>query len=322
MYPTKERMQEAIDADLVHFPETHEKVPCAKTYLKDTEFQAPSSVFYKDGRAATKRLRHIIGTNDFKNPKDESVLADIIYPIVSGGEYVADFFAGSGATAHAALMLSKRGKKINFISVEMGDHFLGVLVPRLKRVCFCEKWKKEVPVGVDGHVVLVKVQTIEQYEDTLDNLHPEWDEASLPPRVPVRYLFRPEEETLRASLDLSRPFAQVMRVGKAHTETPIDLMETWCYLQGYWVRSRRVYRQFDRPYLALETTHGTLVVFRDIDPAEDDTANLKAILANYMDDGISRIQQLEVNFDADLRRLTIDTRLITGDDFMRGTAWS
>ena len=50
--------------------------------------------------------------------------------------------------------------------------------------------------------------------------------------------------------------------------------------------------------------------------------NLKAILAVYSDDGISRIQRLEVNFDADLRRLDIETQLISADDFLRGAQWS
>lgn len=73
------------------------------------------------------------------------------------------------------------------------------------------------------------------------------------------------------------------------------------------------------PYLAVETTHGTLVVFRDIDDAEDDTTNLNAILARYVDEqGVSTLQ---VNHDADLRRLAIDTILITAGDFMHGAQW-
>jgi hypothetical protein len=31
---------------------------------------------------------------------------------------------------------------------------------------------------------------------------------------------------------------------------------------------------------------------------------------------------LEVNFDADLRRLDIETALISTDDFLRGAQWS
>jgi adenine-specific DNA-methyltransferase len=309
-----------LDAELrIAWGVDENKIPQMKRFLHDVDTAVGKSVVtdYTDGE---KELTSLVGkVNTFPNPKPTTLIERFVQQTTASGEWLLDFFAGSGTSGHAVLRSDQQRR---FLLTEMGGYFDSILIPRIKRVLYSTQWKDGAPVsrGLTRH--MVKVQTLEQYEDTLDNLHAVWDEASLPPRMPVRYLFRPEEETLRASLDLSRPFAQLMRVGKARTETPLDLMETWCYLQGYWVRSRRVYRQFDRPYLALETTHGTLVVFRDIDPAEDDTANLKSILANYADDGVSRIQRLEVNFDADLRRLEIDTRLITGDDFMRGTAWS
>lgn len=295
------------------------RIPQKKSFVHEVETNVSRSVVidYTDGE---KELANVFGrTRAFSNPKPTTLIERFAQQTTGPGEWVMDFFAGSGTSGHAVIRSDQQRR---FLLTEMGGYFDSILVPRIKRVLYSTQWKDGVPVsrGLTRH--MVKVQALEQYEDTLDNLHAVWDEASLPPRMPVRYLFRPEEETLRASLDLSRPFAQVMRVGKTRTETPIDLMETWCYLQGYWVRSRRMYREFDRPYLALETTHGTLVVLRDIDAAEDDTANLKAILAHYSDDGVSRIQRLEVNFDADLRRLDIDTRLITGDDFMRGASWS
>lgn len=188
---------------------------------------------------------------------------------------------------------------------------------------YSSDWKNGSPKNASGWQGLIKLQTLEQYEDLLDNLTPVWDEAALPKQVPVRYLFRPEQNTLTSSLDLSRPFSQTLRIGRAREEKTIDLMETWCYLQGHWIKSQRVYREFDRLYLAVETTHSTLVVFRDIDPGEDDTANLQAILANYADDqGVSRIQRLELNLDADLRRLELDTYLIQAADFLRGTQWN
>lgn len=49
MYPTPERMAEAIRDGLVHFGEDEKRVPCAKVYLKNNEDQAPNSVFYQDG---------------------------------------------------------------------------------------------------------------------------------------------------------------------------------------------------------------------------------------------------------------------------------
>src|SRR4051794_37085211 len=43
-----------IQEGYVHFGRDDTTVPNKKTYLRDTEFEAPHSVFYKDGRAATK----------------------------------------------------------------------------------------------------------------------------------------------------------------------------------------------------------------------------------------------------------------------------
>jgi len=235
-----------------------------------------------------------------------------------------DCFAGSGTTGEAALEWNQDAdEKIKFILVETAKYFDPVLVQRIKRVAFSSDWKEGLPETENGSDVLIKIQTFEQYEDLLDNLIPVWDDATLPQQVPVSYLFRPEQNALSATLDSSRPFVQTLHIGKTREEKTIDLMETWCYLQGYWVKSRRLYREFDRPYLAVETTHGTLVVFRDIGDAEDDTANLNAILAKYADpQGVSPIQRLELNHDADLRRLSIDTILITAGDFMRGAQWN
>ena len=61
MFSDPDKMQECIDAQLVHFGEDENSVPCLKSYLRDKEFQAPYSVFYQDGRAASKRLRALMG---------------------------------------------------------------------------------------------------------------------------------------------------------------------------------------------------------------------------------------------------------------------
>ena len=106
VYPTKERMQEIISQKLVHFGDDETSVPCKKTYLKDNEMSTPYSVFYKDGRAATKRLRTIMGENVFQNPKDEEILESIIEFAALYNSTILDFFAGSGTTGHAVMKLN------------------------------------------------------------------------------------------------------------------------------------------------------------------------------------------------------------------------
>ena len=145
----------------------------------------------------------------------------------------------------------------------------------------------------------------------------------MPEGVPVRYLFRPEENRVHLALDLSQPFTNLIRVGKARESVPLDLLETWALLQGYWQRSRRVVVEGGKRYLCLETVCGCLVILRNITEPEDDSAALNAIAASYVNDDASpRIHRLEVNHWADLRRVTLPCRLIDASDFDRGAAWN
>lgn len=101
--PDPKKMQEWIDADRVHFTDTDDAVPCLKKHLKDSENQTPYSVFYQDGRAASKRLRTLMGATCFDFPKDETVLQELIGMMTSGDDIIIDFFAGSGTTGHAVM---------------------------------------------------------------------------------------------------------------------------------------------------------------------------------------------------------------------------
>lgn len=107
VYPTKKRMDEIIEQNLVHFGEDETSVPCKKTYLIDNENTTPYSVFYKDGRAATKRLRTLMGDSVFQNPKDEEIIKSLLNFSTNRDSVVLDFFAGSGTTAHSVLKLNE-----------------------------------------------------------------------------------------------------------------------------------------------------------------------------------------------------------------------
>lgn len=98
-----EKMKLWIAEDRVHFGNDEKSVPCIKSYLKDREYQAPYSVFYQDGRAATKRLRQLMGDACFDFPKDETVLQELVGMMTSGADLVMDFFAGSGTFGHAVM---------------------------------------------------------------------------------------------------------------------------------------------------------------------------------------------------------------------------
>ena len=144
VYPTKERMDEIIAQGLVHFGDDETSVPCKKTYLADNEHSTPYSVFYKDGRAATKRLRTLMGDNVFQNPKDEDIIKSIIaFSSSNKSAQVLDFFAGSGTTGHAVMKLNAEdGGNRRFILCTNNENNIcrDVTYERIKRVIDKEEY--------------------------------------------------------------------------------------------------------------------------------------------------------------------------------------
>lgn len=139
VYPTKERMDEVIAKGLVHFGLDETTVPCSKTYLKENEYEVPYSVFYKDGRAATKRLKSLLAEGVFQNPKDEYILAKIFEYATDDDSIIMDFFGGSSSTAHAVFIKNIKTRTNNrFIIVQLPEDldqkFAGVTANEKKSV--------------------------------------------------------------------------------------------------------------------------------------------------------------------------------------------
>ena len=98
----KETMLQWIEEGRVNFGDDETSVPTIKSYLAEHEYGVPYSVFYKDGRAASKRLAALMGEKVFENPKDEEIIQRLIqFCAPNGNDIILDFFSGSGTTAHA-----------------------------------------------------------------------------------------------------------------------------------------------------------------------------------------------------------------------------
>ena len=123
IFASKEKMDSLIADDRVLFGEDETKVPCLKAYLKDSELAAPYSVFYKDGRASTKRLRTLMGAMVFENPKDEEIIQELLeFTISDGDSIILDFFSGSATTAHAVMKQNAEdGCHRKFIMVQIPE---------------------------------------------------------------------------------------------------------------------------------------------------------------------------------------------------------
>ena len=116
-------LKEWIKEDRVDFGENENSVPTVKAYLKDRENAVPYSVFYQDGRAASKRLATLMGDKVFENPKDEEVIERIIeFCGTNDGDIILDFFSGSATTAHAVFLANvEQNLKRRFILVQIPE---------------------------------------------------------------------------------------------------------------------------------------------------------------------------------------------------------
>ncbi|KYD35374.1 Type III restriction-modification system methylation subunit [Geobacillus stearothermophilus] len=119
---SEERMKEMLENNMIHFGEDESKVPCVKRYLKETEYQVPYSVIYRDSRGAMKRLRDLLGGKVFDFPKDETIILKFIRMVSDQDDIILDFFSGSATTAHAVMQLNAEdGGNRKFIMVQLPE---------------------------------------------------------------------------------------------------------------------------------------------------------------------------------------------------------
>ncbi|MDE2974677.1 MAG: site-specific DNA-methyltransferase [Gemmatimonadota bacterium] len=219
---------------------------------------------YASSNRGPRTSKDLFGGKPFDYPKAVGLVEDCLR--VGGLDADAttlDYFAGSGTTGHAVINLNREdGGRRKFILVEMGDHFDTVLMPRLKKVAFSPEWKNGRAVRpatqeeAERSPRIIKYFRLESYEDALNNIEfeqPDEDMFAVEDYM-LRYMLRWETKgsaTLLNVAALERPFDYKLRLnGNADGEdVPVDLPETFNYLLGLAVRTRRVYDDDGRRYL-------------------------------------------------------------------------
>ena len=210
---------------------------------------------YNAGTFGANLLGDIIGEqNPFPYPKSMFTVGDAIFAAdLEVDACVLDYFAGSGTTGHAVISLNREdGGERKYILTEMGEHFDTVMLPRLKKVAYSPDWKAGKPVTRDKGVShLIKYVRLESYEDVLDGLIPApleddllaADERELAEDYRLRYVLGAETAGSPCLLggDFADPFSYTLSVVRDGTrrEIPADLPETFNYLLGLRVESRR-----------------------------------------------------------------------------------
>ena len=177
---------------------------------------------------------------------------------------ILDYFAGSGTTGHAVINLNREdGGQRKFILVEMGEYFDTVLLPRIKKVAFTPEWKDgnpkrmATPEEAERGPRIVKYMRLESYEDALNNI--DFDEDSAQQALQfddylLKYMLQWETKRSATLLNvekLSQPFRYTLHIhANGQTRQQIaDIPETFNYLLGLRVETRRVYYDDDRRYL-------------------------------------------------------------------------
>jgi len=252
---SKETMQKLYEAGEIV---VRGKSISRKYYLSYAKERGASTTTWWDDvgttTEGTNTLISLFGDKVFNNPKPLGLIERYALLACGDGDWLLDFFGGSGTTAHAVINLNRTGKgKRKFILVESGGWFDAVLLPRVKKASFCEEWKDGKPVGCKGVSHLLKYQVLEQYEDTLNNLElPRAREGELALKefgddYLLRYMLEFEtagSASLLAVEQLRHPFDYQLKVqeGDEIVERTVDLIETFNYLLGLHVKKLREFR--------------------------------------------------------------------------------
>lgn len=146
----KEETLDKLVADgMIYFGKDHTIIPKVIKYLDEKMYQVPLSVIYESSDGAKDLPDGIT----FTTPKPIKLIKKLISFYPKQDAKILDFFAGSGATAHAVIDINREdGGQRSFIMIEeMASTFNKVLLPRIKAVDksadFATYETETVPVG-------------------------------------------------------------------------------------------------------------------------------------------------------------------------------
>ena len=232
----------------------------------------PGNILSDVGSSAdgTRTIKALFGEKLYDTAKPVTLgqrLVQLVAWQSSSNAFILDFFAGSGTTAHAVINLNREdGGRRKYILVEMADYFYTVLLLRVKKVVFSDKWKdgRAQPDG-NGMSHFVKYYELEQFEDVLRRTRYADDDLFTPPanEAPCQYLFLRNLKMLEAlEVNLEQGTVQV---DLSRLYRNIDLPETLSNLTGKWIR--RIYPDPNdrRVPVAVEFADGERVELRSLD---------------------------------------------------------
>lgn len=260
---TPETLAEMVERGEILFGSDEATQPRQKRYLKPDRGRPLGSVVADAHRG--KADLDALGVPGF--PYCHSVsLYELILGAAAPGKHdlCLDYFAGSGTTGQSIIKLNRSdGGRRGVILVEVGDSFDTVVIPRMKKVAFAPEWKEGRPKRMataeeaERGPRVIKYLRLESYEDALDNIT--FDDAAGQRALGLKdylleYMLKWETKGSATMLNvehLESPFAYRLRSYRNGdtAEKPAEVAETFNYLLGLQVETRRVHRDDDRRYL-------------------------------------------------------------------------
>ncbi|EDP73274.1 site-specific DNA-methyltransferase, partial [Hydrogenivirga sp. 128-5-R1-1] len=264
---SKEKIEELIKDNRIYFGKDGKGRPKLKRFLSEVRQGETASTIWDDVNYtvhASKFLEKLFKTIEvFDNPKPIELIEKVLRISSNPNSLILDFFAGSGTTAHAVMKLNNedRGDR-KFILIEMADYFETVIIPRIKKVAYSFNWKEGKPQDSEGKGVFFKYHTLEQYEDSLENI--EFENAkdtklqtqqgliqqalNLKPNQVIKYKLDQEAKKLLDIENLKDPFNYKIKIldtkntQKSEYKT-VDLIETFIYLAN--LKVEKIFKQND-----------------------------------------------------------------------------
>ncbi|KAA0676357.1 site-specific DNA-methyltransferase [Roseomonas genomospecies 6] len=131
---TEPAFNKLLEENRVYFPRGGDSRPRIKQFMGEEDGLVPSTWWtsseFGDNEDAKKEILALFPDREpFGTPKPERLMERIIQIASSPGDIVLDSFAGSGTTGAVAHKLGRR-----WILVELGDHAVTHIAPRLKKV--------------------------------------------------------------------------------------------------------------------------------------------------------------------------------------------
>lgn len=230
---------------------------------------------YNAAEYGSTLLKNILGLDLFSFPKSLYTVMDSLKALGTEEDtFVLDYFGGSGTTAHAVIELNRapdEGKR-SYILVEMGEYFDTILKPRIQKIIYASGWKNGKPL--DRHSGIshcFKYLSLESYEDALNNITFKEIEPLLQfDDYILSYMLdfeTKESDTLLNVAKLDSPFDYKLRLHGKDEPLPVDLPETFNYLIGLHVDTRKVFDNKGTRYLVYRGKaegQETVIIWRTI----------------------------------------------------------